>query len=118
MPVDFIEPHGVKPNIPVIDIRHHRHGEQIRGALRYDPRKLLEANRLMLPLPKGGSVVLCADDEATAESVAARLRQNGYGEAFLLRGGVEDWKTHGLPTEPPTQEQPVPGEEGAGIDLL
>ena len=113
-----IEPQNFPPGTPILDIREGRHSEQIRGALRYDPRKLLHADKLVLPLPKNGRIVLCANDANLAESVAARLRDNGYSESVLLEGGAEEWKEHGLPMESSTQEQPVPGEEDAGIGLI
>lgn len=113
-----IEPKEFDAATPVLDIRKHTHNEQIRGAVRYDAKKLLDADKLVLPLPKSGTIVLCADDEKTAEEVAARLEQQDYGEARLLRGGIDEWKKHGLPVEAATQEQPIPGEEGAGIPRL
>ena len=111
-----IEPQRFDAATPVLDIRKHYHHGQIRGALRYDPKKLLEADKLILPLPKG-EIVLCADDDELAESVAARLQSQGYGEVLLLDGGLDEWKQHGLPTEDATQEQPIPGEQSAGIPL-
>ncbi|MDQ2866023.1 MAG: rhodanese-like domain-containing protein [Candidatus Eremiobacteraeota bacterium] len=113
-----IEPQLFSATTPVLDIRKHHHGGQIRGALRYDPSKLLQADTLSLPLPKESEIVLCADDEATAEAVGERLVASGYGESVLLSGGIDEWKKHGLPTENATQEQPVPGEQDAGISLL
>ncbi len=111
-----IEPQRFDASVPVLDIRKHYHHGQIRGALRYDPKKLLEADTLILPLPKG-EIVLCADDDELARSVASRLEGAGYGEVLLLDGGLDEWKEHGLPTEEATQEQPIPGEPGAGIHL-
>ncbi len=113
-----IEPHEFDAATPVLDIRKHTHNEQIRGAVRYDPKKLLEADKLVLPLAKDGTIALCADNEKEAEEVANRLEQQGYGRVLLLRGGIDEWKEHGLPVEKATQEQPIPGEEGAGIQRL
>ncbi len=113
-----IEPREFDPSMQVLDIRKHTHNEQIRGAVRYDPKKLLEADKLVLPLAKENLVVLCADDEKLASEIAARLEREGYQDVVLLRGGLEEWKAHGLPTEEATQEQPIPGEEDAGIRLI
>lgn len=113
-----IAPEDVASETPILDIRNHYHGGQIRGALRYDPRKLLEASKLAIPLPREGLIILCADDDAAAQSVAGKLRESGYPEPVLLAGGIDGWKERGLPTESSTQEQPVPGEESAGIHLI
>lgn len=101
--------------MPILDARKHPGKEQIRGALRYDERALLTEERLTLPLPHDGRIVVYADSEEEAERVAGRLREQGYARAAVLEGGFEAYRQAGLPTEEITQEQPVPGHEGTGI---
>jgi rhodanese-related sulfurtransferase len=101
--------------MPVLDARKHPGKEQIRGALRYDERALLTEERLTLPLPHDGRIVVYADSEEDAERVAERLREQGYEQAAVLDGGFNAYREAGLPTEEITQEQPVPGHEGTGI---
>lgn len=101
--------------MPIVDARRHPGKEQIRGALRYDERALLDEERLTLPLPHNGRIVVYADSEDEAEQVAARLREEGYTQAAVLEGGFDAYREAGLPTEEITQEQPVPGHEGTGI---
>jgi rhodanese-related sulfurtransferase len=101
--------------MPVLDARRHPGKEQIRGAVRYDERVLLSEERLTLPLPHDGRIVVYADSDDDAERVAARLREQGYAEAAVLEGGFDAYRQAGLPTEEITQEQPVPGHEGTGI---
>lgn len=101
--------------MPILDARKHPGKEQIRGALRYDERALLSEERLALPLPHEGRIVVYADSEEDAEKVAARLREQGYEDAAVLEGGFEAYREAGLPTEQITQEQPIPGHEGTGI---
>ena len=113
--MNTIEAGEFDPSIQVLDIRKHTHNEQIRGALRYDPKKLLDVDQLVLPLAKENRVVLLADDEKVAQQVGSRLESDGYSDVALLSGGMEAWKAQGLPTEGATQEQPIPGEEDAGI---
>ncbi len=103
--------------MPVLDARKHPGKQQIRGALRYDERALLKEERLMLPLPHEGRIVVYADSEEDAERVAERLRDQGYSQAAVLDGGFEAYREAGLPTEEITQEQPVPGARGSGIPL-
>lgn len=101
--------------MPTLDVRKHPGKEQIRGALRYDPKILLSASKLTLPLPHDGRIVVYADDEEEAERVAARLRDEGYAKAAVLEGGFEAYREAGLPVEELTQEQPIPGRDDAGI---
>lgn len=101
--------------MPIVDARRHPGKEQIRGALRYDERALLSEERLALPLPHEGRIVVYADSEKEAEEVAERLRDQGFTQAAVLEGGFEAYREAGLPTEQITQEQPIPGSEGTGI---
>lgn len=101
--------------MPIVDARRHPGRQQIRGALRYDERALLTEERLALPLPHEGRIVVYADSEEEAERVAERLREQGYEQTVVLEGGFEAYQQAGLPTEEITQEQPVPGHEGTGI---
>lgn len=100
---------------PILDLRKHRHGEQIRGALRYDANALLKADPLVLPLPKERTIAIYTDDERVAEAVGEKLLEYGYEDVEEIDGGIDAWKAAGRPTEPETQEQPVPSVDEAGI---
>ena len=104
--------------MPTLDVRSKRGRTQIRGALRYDPKALLDQERLALPLPHDGKIVVYADDDARAEEIAERLQEQGYHDVAVLAGGFEAYEEAGFPTEEATQEQPIPGDEGAGIPRL
>lgn len=95
--------------MPVLDARRHPGKAQIRGAVRYDERALLGEERLALPLPHEGRIVVYADSESDAEHVARRLGEQGYANVAVLDGGFDAYVRAGLPTEELTQEQPVPG---------
>lgn len=101
--------------MPTLDVRKHAHGEQIRGALRYDSQAILGVDKLVLPLDKERPLVVYADDDEMADRVAQRLRDQGYAQATALAGGLDAWKAAGKPVEDVTQEQPVPGDQEAGI---
>lgn len=107
---------SINEETPILDLRRHRHGEQIRGALYYDPNALLEANPLVLPLPHERTIAICASDERTAEAVSQKLLASGYEDVVLIEDGVDGWKAAGRPTEGETQEQPVPTVGSAGIE--
>lgn len=104
--------------MPVLDARSHPGKEQIRGALRYDPKALLAEEHLTLPLPHDGRIVVYADDERRADEIAQRLREQGYADAAVLEGGFDAYRQAGLPVEEITQEQPVPGQQGAGVPRI
>jgi rhodanese-related sulfurtransferase len=116
--VRTVPPQVFDSTTAILDVRRHVHGEQIRGALRYDPNALLDADKLILPFSHEGQIVLCTDDEHLAQRIADKLLDSGYKSVVSLAGGMRAWKDSGLPTEPPTEEQPVPGEPDSGIPLL
>jgi rhodanese-related sulfurtransferase len=101
--------------MPVVDARRHPGKQQIRGALRYDERALLAEERLALPLPHEGRIVVYADSDDDAQRVALRLREQGFSQAAILEGGFAAYKEAGLPVEEITQEQPIPGAQDTGI---
>ena len=103
---------------PILDLRRRRHGEQIRGALRYDPDALLKADPLVLPLPRERTIALYADDEHIARAIGQKLLLSGYEDVVEIENGLEGWKAAGRPTERETQEQPVPTVDEAGIKLV
>ena len=95
----------------VLDVRTSAKGAQIYGAIRYDPKKLIEAPTLRLPLPKDGTRVVLYDEDGTGErlgELAAKLLENGYEGIVVLDGGWHAYAAAGGKTEEPTLEQPVP----------
>jgi rhodanese-related sulfurtransferase len=101
--------------MPTLDVRTKPGKEQIRGALRYDPKALLGVERLALPFPHDGRIIVYGDDEKEGAQIAARLHQQGYTNAAVLEGGFNAYRNAGLPVEEITQDQPVPGRDDAGI---
>jgi rhodanese-related sulfurtransferase len=98
-----------------LDARRHPGKRQIRGAVRYDEKALLTEERLVLPLPHSGRILVYADSDEDAQRVAERLREQGYANATVLDGGFAAHESAGLPVEDLTQEQPVPGSSETGI---
>lgn len=103
---------------PVIDVRRRQSGKQIRGALYYDPKHVLEADPLVLPLPHDQPIAVYGDSDPIVLAVVDKLRRSGYAGAARLAGGIEGWHDAGLPLEESTQEQPVPGESGSGTERI
>ncbi len=103
--------HVERSDVFLLDVRKHARGGQIYGAIRYDPKKLLDAERLILPLPKtDGTIVLYDEhgDSRALNELAAKVRDNGYAGVRVLEGGYAAWEKAGGRMEDPTLEQPVP----------
>jgi rhodanese-related sulfurtransferase len=95
----------------VVDVRRSAHRAQVYGAIRYDPKKLMDAPRLVLPLPKSEGLIVLYDEDAKSDrlvQIARKLAADGYAETRALEGGFAAWEAAGKRTEEPTMEQPVP----------
>lgn len=106
-----VRAHVEANDIFLLDVRRSAHGGQIYGAIRYDPKKLHEAERLVLPLPKSDGTIVLYDEDGTSDrlyDLAAKVRDEGYGVVHVLAGGYHAWKAADGKTEEPTLEQPVP----------
>ncbi len=107
------------PNsITLIDVRGKPDKQQIRGARRYDPEKIMEADELDLPLPHDGKIVVYCGRGNSSKMIAQRLRDQGFANAVSLDGGYEAAKEANLPLEELSQEQPIPGEPDTGIKRI
>ncbi|GAC1303043.1 MAG: hypothetical protein NVS2B3_13290 [Vulcanimicrobiaceae bacterium] len=118
MSVDDVRAHVEANDIFLLDVRRSAHGHQIYGAIRYDPKKLREAERLVLPLPKNDGLVVLYDEDGRSDALrelAAKVRENGYGTVRVLEGGFHAWKAADGKLEEPTLEQPVPLVSGHQI---
>ncbi|MBV8490082.1 MAG: hypothetical protein JO199_06070 [Candidatus Eremiobacteraeota bacterium] len=93
----------------ILDVRARRGAKQIRGSLYYDPKELLKADPLVLPLPHDGAIAVYGDSDTIVAAVVDKLERSGYSGAARLDGGYEGWHDAGLPIEGTTEEQPVPG---------
>jgi rhodanese-related sulfurtransferase len=110
-----LSPTSIEQTTPVLDVRRSPGRQQIRGALQYDANAILDADPLTLPLPHDRAVAVYGDDDEMVARVVEKLRGAGYGGAAALAGGLAAWKAAGLALEEVTEDQPVPGEPGAGI---
>lgn len=113
-----LQPDEIDATTAILDVRRHTGGRQIRGATRYDAKLLLDAAKLTLPLPHAAPIAVYGDSDEAVADVVARLRRDGYEGAAPLAGGFEGWSAAARPIEETTQEQPIPGEPGAGMRRL
>ncbi len=109
--IDELRSHVEANDVFLLDVRRTAHGEQIYGAIRYDPHKLRDAPKLVLPLPKSDGLVVLYDEDGAGkglDEIGAKLREDGYGELRILEGGFKAWKDAAGKMEEATVEQPVP----------
>ncbi len=109
--IDDLIAHVAKSDVFLLDLRGGSHRKQIYGAIRYDRRKLLDAPKLTLPLPKANGLIVLYDEDGTSSEVARvgeRLRESGYAEVRALDGGYDAYEAAGGKLEDTTMEQPVP----------
>ncbi|MBC5800507.1 MAG: hypothetical protein GIX03_06545 [Candidatus Eremiobacteraeota bacterium] len=117
--VDDLRAHVEANDVFLLDLRRGTHGEQIYGAIRYDPHKLRDAPKLILPLPKNDGLVVLYDEDGTGkglEEITDKLRADGYGALRILDGGFKAWKDAAGKTEEATIEQPVPEVSGHQLE--
>lgn len=99
--IGFME-NGVNPLL--LDVRTKVDYEtsplKLPGAIRLEPEDV-EAGRIKLDVePKQLIVAYCTTpDEQTSARVAAQLRQRGYGNVRILKGGLGGWTNARLPVE-------------------
>ena len=108
---DEVAQHVERGDIFLLDVRRSAHGKQIYGAIQYDPKKLENAGRLVLPLPKSEGLIVIYDDDGTAartRELGEKLIAGGYAGVHVLEGGYAAWQAADGRTEDVTLEQPVP----------
>lgn len=95
--------------MPVLDVRMRPGAKQIRGAVHFEPKRILQADPLVLPFVHEATLVVYGDSEPVVVAVVDKLRRSGYEHAAALEGGIEAWRDAGLPLEDASLGQPVPG---------
>jgi hypothetical protein len=98
------------PHITVINAGKQPGHREIRGAIRYSPHELLEAEHLALPISHEGPVVLYAEHGATEEleRIADRMRADGFSDVRVYGGTLADYEQAGGETQEPSMQQIIP----------
>lgn len=97
-------------SVQFLDVRKKPDDQQIRGSVRYDGEKLLEADELALPLDRDAKIVVYCGSGNSCFRIAERMREQGFTHAVALEGGYAAAKEAGLPLEELSLQQPIPGE--------
>jgi hypothetical protein len=101
---------ALPPGATIINAGNHAGHREIRGAIRYRPSDLLEAEHLALPIAREQPVILYASggpDDAL-EKLAAKMRGDGFTDVRVLGASLHDYDAAGGETQEASVEQVVP----------
>jgi rhodanese-related sulfurtransferase len=98
------------PHTTIINAGKGPGAREIRGAVRYDPRELLAAGHLALPIERDHRVILYAEhghDETLAE-IADKMRADGFSDVRVYEGTLAAYEAAGGETQTPSMQQIIP----------
>lgn len=98
------------PHTTIINAGKHQGKREIRGAIRYRPGDLLEAEHLALPLEHDKPVILYAEGgrDDQLDRIAEKMRADGFTDVRVYEGTFAAYEQAGGETQPASFEQPVP----------
>jgi rhodanese-related sulfurtransferase len=98
------------PHITIINAGKQPGRREIRGAVRYSPHELLEADHLALPISHDGPIVLYAEHGASdeLERIADRMCADGFNDVRVYDGTLADFEKAGGETQEPSMQQVIP----------
>ena len=101
------------PRTTIINAGKQAGPREIRGAIRYNPHELLEADYLALPIAHDNRVILYAEHghDETLERIAERMRAKGFTDVRLYEGTLADYEDAGGETQAPSLQQLIPPSE-------
>ncbi|MEL7315852.1 MAG: rhodanese-like domain-containing protein [Cyanobacteria bacterium J06559_3] len=88
-----------EPALTIIDVRDRGlfNESHVMGAISLPVAELI--NRVMGSLEFDRDLYVYAETDEEAETAATQLRDAGYKQVSVLRGGVAAWKAAGFPVE-------------------
>ena len=103
-----------------LNVGKHAGHREIRGAVRYRPHDLHTPDRLAIPIAADKPVVLYDEngDGDLTPQIAEKLRENGFADVRVLKGGFAAWEAAGGETQEPSLEQAVPPMHAAEVQQL
>ena len=101
---------GHDPHTTIINAGKHAGKREIRGAIRYRPSDLLEAEHLALPIERDRRVILYAEhgSDETLFEIADKMRADGFTDVRVLEGTLSAYEQAGGATQVASMEQVVP----------
>lgn len=98
------------PHTTIINAGQSAGRREIRGAIRYSPSELLEADHLALPIAKEDRVILYAEHghDDMLERIADRMRTDGFQDVRIYEGTLAAYEQAGGETQEPSMQQIIP----------
>jgi len=108
------------PHTTIINAGEHAGRREIRGAVRYRPSDLLEADHLALPIAHESLVILYAEhgSDEMLERIADKMRADGYADVCVYEGTLASYELAGGETQDPSLEQVVPPSQPEEVNFL
>jgi rhodanese-related sulfurtransferase len=108
------------PYTTIINAGEHPGKREIRGAVRYRPGDLLEAEHLALPIAHESSVILYAEhgSDERLERIADKLRTDGFADVRVYEGTLAAYEQAGGATQDASVEQVVPPSQPDEVSFL
>jgi len=100
------------PQTTIINAGRSAGKREIRGAIRYRPSDLLEADHLALPIDHHQRVILYAEggQDETLARISEKMRADGFTDVRVYEGTLA-YEQAGGATQDPSLEQAVPPSE-------
>jgi rhodanese-related sulfurtransferase len=101
------------PRTTIINAGKQPGRREIRGAIRYSPSELLEADHLALPIDHESRVILYAEHghDDTLAKIADRMRADGFTDVRVYEGTLAAYEEAGGETQEPSMQQIIPPSE-------
>ena len=98
------------PGATIINAGKHSGKREIAGAIRYDPKELLEAKHLALPIAHERPVILYAEhgSDDQLRKIAERFRADGFTDVRVYDGTLADYEKAGGATQESSTQQIIP----------
>jgi rhodanese-related sulfurtransferase len=111
---------GMTSGATIINVGKHGGSREIRGAIRYRPSDLLDAEHLALPIARERPVVLYAEGGASDElgQIAEKFRSDGFKDVRALDASLHDYEQAGGETQEASMEQVVPPHRSEEVQTL
>ena len=116
MSITAIDLLAATPGATIINAGRQPGSKEIRGAIRYNPSELLEADHLALPIAHDGTIVLYAEHGASDElsKIARKMQADGFSDVRVYDGTLADYENAGGATQAPSMQQVVPPSSATG----
>jgi rhodanese-related sulfurtransferase len=104
------------PRTTIINAGKGAGKREIRGAVRYNPHELLDAEHLALPIPHENRVILYAEhgSDENLVRVAEKMRAQGYADVRVYEGTLAAFEQAGGETQAASMQQIIPPSRPAG----